>query len=167
MRTIIPAIVGVISVGVAAPALAQDAAVSGRVRLKALAEPATAGLGVSAGGMRHNVTLDDGSPMLTLTPTAAAACAAATPGECPAPAMVTGFLPGADADGRLLIVRNGGDGPVVLAGEAPGSDPGARLDRTRVLAPGEIAVFVYDAARARWHAAGLPAARAGGAPPRR
>jgi hypothetical protein len=81
--------------------------------------------------------------------------------------MVTGFVPGADADGRLLIVRNGGDGVVLLPGAHAGSDAAARTDRTRVLAPGEIAVFVYNASRAQWQAIGLPTVRPNAGPPRR
>jgi hypothetical protein len=53
-------------------------------------------------------------------------------------------------DGRVLIVRNGGDGVLSLVGNSDRSASDWRLNRGVVLAAGELAVLVYDATSRRW-----------------
>jgi hypothetical protein len=53
-------------------------------------------------------------------------------------------------NGRVLIVRNSGDGVLVLKGQATTSTARWRVSDGLVLRAGESVALVYDGPQARW-----------------
>jgi hypothetical protein len=113
---------------------------------------------ISAGGSRANLEIAASAAVEVAA--APVVCQAATPNECPALPEITGFADTSKAfnademNGRVLIVRNTGDGVLVLKNQATTSTAQWWMSERRVLRAGESVALVYDGPQVRWKPVG-------------